>query len=58
MTPVATNMISNVCMIYHMKVRTVSYNFGQKNVKIQNWYFAYIYGQTDLKGGKSEFYPY
>ena len=28
-----TNMILNVCMMYHMKVHTVSYNFGQKMSK-------------------------
>ena len=28
-SPVATTMISNECMIYHMKVHIVSYNLGQ-----------------------------
>ena len=35
--------ISNVCIIYHMKVHMVSYDFGQKKLQIQNEQ------QTDLK---------
>ena len=38
-SPVATTMISNECMIYHMKVHIVSYDLGLK--KFQNPYFAY-----------------
>ena len=29
--PVSTNMISIVCMIYHMKVHMFGYNLGPKN---------------------------
>jgi hypothetical protein len=28
-SPVSNNMISNDCMIYHIKVHTVGYNLGQ-----------------------------
>ena len=38
-TPVSTKMILNECMIYHMKVHTVSYNLGQK--KFQNPEFVF-----------------
>ena len=31
-TPVSTSMISNVCMICHMKVHIVSYNLDPKNL--------------------------
>ena len=33
-TPMSTNMISNECMIYHMKVHIVSYDLGLKQIKI------------------------
>ena len=42
-TLVSTNMISNECMIYHMKVHIVSYNLGKKNFKNQNSYFTYVW---------------
>ena len=38
-TPVATNMILNVCMISHMKVHIVSYNLSSK--KFQNPKFMF-----------------
>ena len=41
--PVSTNMISIVCMIYHMKVHMFGYNLGpKKNWKIQNSYFDHF----------------
>ena len=38
-SPVSTNIISNVCMIYHMKVHMVRYNFSRK--KLQNPKFIF-----------------
>ena len=38
-TSVSTNMISNKCMIYHMKVRIVNYDLGPK--KCQNPKFIF-----------------
>ena len=35
-TPVSTNMVSNVFMIYHMK------GWAQKNIKIQSWCFDHF----------------
>ena len=37
-------------MIYHMKVHMVNYNFGQKNFKIQNSYFAYLWTNEPQNG--------
>ena len=30
--PVSTNMISNVCMVYHMKVYMFGYNIGPQKI--------------------------
>ena len=40
-TPVSISMISNVCMICHMKLHIVHYNLNPK--KIHNSYFAYLW---------------
>jgi hypothetical protein len=45
---VSTDMISNVCIIYNMKVHMVNYDFGQKNSK-SKIHILPIYEQTDLK---------
>ena len=47
-TPVSTKMILNECMIYHMKVHTVSYNLGQKKSK-SRIHILPNYEQTDSK---------
>ena len=47
-TPVSTKMILNECMIYHMKVHTVSYNLGQKMSK-SRIHILPNYEQTDSK---------
>ena len=48
-TPVSTKMILNECMIYHMKVRIVSYNLGQKKVSKSRIHILPNYGQKDSK---------
>ena len=48
-TPVSTSMISNVCMICHMKVHIVSYNLDQKNFSKSKIHTLPNYEQTDLK---------
>ena len=48
-SPVSTNMISNVCIIYHMKVHMVSYDFGQKEFSKSKIHILHIYEQMDLK---------
>ena len=47
-SPVATTMISNEFMIYHMKVHIVSYNLSQKMSK-SRIHILPDYGQTDSK---------
>lgn len=46
-SPVSTNMISNECMIYHMKVHIVSYNLGQIFFSKSKIHVLPIYEQTD-----------
>ena len=46
-TPVSTSMISNVCMVYHMKVNIVSYNLDQ--IFFYKIHTLPNYEQTDLK---------
>ena len=48
-TPVSTSMISNVCMICHMKVHIVSYNLDQKKFSKSKIHILPNYEQTDLK---------
>ena len=48
-TPVSTSMISNVCMICHMKVHIVSYNLDQKKISKSKIHILPNYEQTDLK---------
>ena len=48
-TPVSTSMISNVCMICHMKVHIVSYNLDQKKISKSKIHTLPNYEQTDLK---------
>ena len=48
-TPVSTSMISNVCMICHMKVHIVSYNLDQKKKSKSKIHNLPNYEQTDLK---------
>ena len=48
-TPVSTSMISNECMIRHMKVHIVSYNFNQKKISKSKIHILPNYEQTDLK---------
>ena len=48
-TPVSTSMISNVCMICHMKVHIVSYNLDQKKISKSKIHTLPKYEQTDLK---------
>ena len=48
-TPVSTSMISNVCMICHMKVHIVSYNLDQKKFSKSKIHTLPNYEQTDLK---------
>ena len=51
-TPVSTSMISNVCMICHMKVHIVSYNLDHIFVSKSKIHYLPIYEQTDLKTAK------
>ena len=48
-SPESTNMILDVCMIYHMKVHIVSYNLGQKKISKSRIRILPNYGQTDSK---------
>ena len=48
-SPVATTMISNEFMIYHMKVHIISYNLGQKKISKSKIHILTISGQTDSK---------
>ena len=48
-TPVSTSMISNECMICHMKVHIVSYNLDQKNFSKSKIHILPNYEQTNLK---------
>ena len=48
-TPVSTKMISNECMIYHMKVHIFSYNLGPKKFSKSRIHIFPNYGQTDSK---------
>jgi len=48
-TPVSTSMVSNVCMICHMKVHIVSYNLDQKKFSKSKIHTLPNYEQTDLK---------
>ena len=48
-TPVSTSMISNVCMICHMKVHIVSYNLDQKKISKSKIHILPNYEQTDFK---------
>ena len=48
-TPVSTSMISNVCMICHMKVHIVSYNLDQIKFSKSKIHTLPNYEQTDLK---------
>jgi hypothetical protein len=47
--PVSTSMISNVCMICHIKVHLVSYNLDQKKNSKSKIHTLPNYEQTDLK---------
>ena len=47
--PVSTSMISNVCMICHIKVHIVSYNLDQKKNSKSKIHTLPNYEQTDLK---------
>ena len=48
-SPVPTNMMSNECMICHMKVLIVSCNLGQHFFSKSKIHILPIYGQTDSK---------
>ena len=48
-SPVSLNMISNECMIYHLKVHIVSYNLGQKYFSKIKIHILPNYGQMDSK---------
>ena len=48
-TPVSTSMISNECMICHMKVHIVSYNLDQKIFSKSKIHILPNYEQTNLK---------
>ena len=48
-TPVSTSMISNVCMICHMKVHIVSYNLDQKKISKSKIHILPIYEQMNPK---------
>ena len=57
-TPVSTSMISNVCMICHMKVHLVSYNLDQFFFSKSKIHILPIYEQTDLKMAIVTYRPY
>jgi hypothetical protein len=46
--PVSTNMISNVFMLYHMKVQMV-YDLGEKKYQNPKFIFLTISGQKVIK---------
>ena len=48
-TPVSTNMISNECEIYHMKVHIVSYDLGPKKFSKSKIHILPIYEQMNTK---------
>ena len=48
-TPVSTSMISDVCMICHMKVYTVGYNLDQKKISKSKIHILPNYERMDLK---------
>ena len=48
-SPVATTMISNECMTYHMKVHIVSYDLGQKFFSKSKIHILTISGQMSIK---------
>ena len=48
-TPVSTSMISNVCMICHMKLHIVSYDLDQFFFSKSKNYILPNYEQMDLK---------
>ena len=48
-SPVATTMISNECMIYHMKVHIVSYNLGQNFFSKSKIHILTISGPISIK---------
>ena len=48
-TPVSTSLISNVCMICHMKVHIFSYNLDQIFFSKSNIHILPNYEQMDLK---------
>ena len=48
-TPVSTSMISNVCMICHIKAHIVSYNLDQKKFSKSKIHTLPDYEQTVLK---------
>ena len=48
-TPVSTNMISNECMIYLMKVHTFSYDWGPKKFQNVKIHILTIYEQMNHK---------
>ena len=48
-SPVSTNMISNACMIYPMKVHMVCYNFGSKKISKSKIHIFTISGHMSLK---------
>ena len=48
-TPMSTSMISNVCMICHMKVHIVNYNLDQKKMPKSKIHILPYYERTDLK---------
>ena len=48
-SPVSTNMVSNACIIYYMKVHMVCYNFGSKKISKSKIHILTISGQMSLK---------
>ena len=48
-SPVATTMISNECMIYHMKVHIVSYNLDQNFFSKSKIHILTISGPMSIK---------
>ena len=48
-SPVSTKMILDECMIYHMKVRIVSYSLDKKNVQNPIFIFHLIMNERTPK---------
>ena len=48
-SPVSTNMISNECMIYHMKVHIVNYDLGPQKISKSKIHILPIYEQMNPK---------